>query len=103
MYLSKLDGKLGVLCEQYSQGERRKQNSQRIALMKARQQVLEQGEADPSCRANLQRNLRMLNQQILRTPAAAYSDPAYARVKFLRYANDVAVGLIGPKTLAEHL
>ena len=103
VYLSKLDGKLGALCEQYSQGERRKQNSQRIALMKARKHVLEQGEADPSCRATLQRDLRMLNEQILRTPAAAYYDPAYARVKFLRYADDVAVGIIGPKTLAEHL
>jgi group II intron reverse transcriptase/maturase len=103
VYLSKLDGKLAALSEQYSQGERRKQNSQRIALMKARKYVLEQGEADPSCRVDLQRNLRMLNQQILRTPAAAYYDPAYARVKFLRYADDVAVGIIGPKMLAEHL
>lgn len=103
MYLSKLDGKLEALSEQYSQGERRKQNSQRIALMKARKYVLEQGEANPSCRATLQRDLRMLNQQILRTPAAAYYDPAYARVKFLRYADDVAVGIIGPKMLAEHL
>lgn len=91
VYLSKLDGKLGALCEQYSQGERRKQNSQRIALMKARKHVLEQGEADPSCRATLQRDLRMLNEQILRTPAAAYYDPAYARVKFLRYADGMPV------------
>ena len=103
VYLSKLDGKLEALGEQYSQGERRKQNSTRIALMKARKYVLEHGEADPSCRVNLQRNLRILNQQILRTPAAAYHDPAYARVKFLRYADDVAVGVIGPKVLAEHL
>jgi hypothetical protein len=51
----------------------------------------------------LQGHLRQLNQRILRTPAAAYYDPAYARVKFLRYADDIAVGIIGPKRLAERL
>jgi group II intron reverse transcriptase/maturase len=103
VYLSKLDGKLDALCQQYSQGKRRQQNSQRIALMKARKHVLEQGEADPSRRVVLQRDLRALNQCILHTPAANYRDPAYTRVQFLRYADDVAVGVIGPKALAERI
>jgi hypothetical protein len=39
----------------------------------------------------------------LRTPAAAYYDPAYARGKCLRYAEDSAGGIIGPQRLAERL
>ena len=103
VYLSKLDAKLEALCAQYSRGQRRTQNSQRIALMKARKNVLEQGEADPSCRVALQSALREWNQRILRTPVYDYDDPAYTRVKFLRYADDIAGGIIGPKALADHI
>ena len=103
VYLSKLDGKLEALCEQYSQGKRRKRNSAHNALMQARKDVLKRGEATPSCRDHLQGKLHVLNQQILHTPAADYHDPAYARVKFLRYADDVAVAVIGPKMLVQHI
>jgi group II intron reverse transcriptase/maturase len=103
VYLSKLDAKLEALCEQYSRGKRRTQNSQRIALMKARKEVLEQGEADPTCRVHLQSDLRRLNQRILRTPVFDYDDPAYTRAKCLRYADDIAVGVIGPKALADQM
>jgi group II intron reverse transcriptase/maturase len=103
VYLSKLDRKLEAFCEQYSQGQRRKPNSAYQTLMKARKDVLEQGEADPGYRDHLQGHLRVLNQDILRTPVYAYHDPAYARVKFLRYADDVAVSVIAPKTLVKHI
>jgi group II intron reverse transcriptase/maturase len=103
VYLSKLDGKLQALCEQYSQGQNRKRNSSYRSLMKARQNVLEEGEAVPGCRAHLPDDLRALNQRILRTPVADHYDPAYTRVRFLRYADDVAVAVIGPKTLVEHI
>jgi group II intron reverse transcriptase/maturase len=103
VYLSKFDAKLEALWKKYSQGKRRTQNSNWIALMKARKAVLEQGEVDPSCRATLQSDLRGWNQRILQTPVYDYAAPAYTRVKFLRYADDSAVGVIGPKALADHL
>jgi group II intron reverse transcriptase/maturase len=103
VYLSKLDRKLEAFCEQYSQGQRRKPNSAYQTLMKARKDVLEQGEADPGCRDQLQGPLRLLNQRILRTPVYAYHGPTYTRVKFLRYADDVAVAVIGSKTLVQHI
>ena len=71
--------------------------------MQARKRLLEQGEATPSGRAELQTELRTVNQRILQTPVFDYHDPSYTRVKFLRYADDVAVGVIGPKALAEHV
>jgi group II intron reverse transcriptase/maturase len=80
VYLSKLDGKLEALCKQYSQGKRRRFNSAYPALMKARKEVLEQGEANPDCRDHLQGALRGLNQRILRTPVYDYHGSAYTRV-----------------------
>lgn len=103
VYLSKLDAKLEALCAQYSRGERRRQNAQRSAPLKARKSVLEQGEADPACRAALPGALRLGNRRLLQTPVFDYDDPAYTRVKCLRYADDSAVGIIGPKALADQM
>ena len=103
IYLSKLDGKLETICQHHSRGERRKHNGAYVVLMQARKRLLEQGEADPSCRARLQTELRAMNQRILQMPVFDYHDPSYTRVKFLRYADDVSVGVIGPKALAEQV
>lgn len=103
IYLDQLDRRLATLCEQYSRGESRKQNWRQVALMKERKHLLEQGEADPESRASLQPELSRINHRILQTPALDYQDSSYTRVKFLRYADDVAVGVIGPKALAEQV
>jgi len=103
IYLDKLDQKLAEMCQQYSQGKYRRRNPAHIHLMQQRKRLLEQGEADPTIRASLKEPIRQLNHQILATPAAKYNDPAYTRVKFLRYADDVAIGVIGPKSLARQI
>ena len=100
IYLDKMDQRLTTICEQHSQGEYRRRNWRQIALMQKRKRLLEQGEADPSKREELRGELRKFNQQILATPSADYHDPSYTRVKFLRYADDVVIGVIGPKRLA---
>jgi hypothetical protein len=103
VYLDKLDRKLDALCQQYSQGERRKPNGVYLTLMKQRKQLLLQAEADPSLKKTLKKQLSELNRDILQTPPYDYNDPAYIRVKFLRYADDVVIGIIGSKTLAERI
>jgi group II intron reverse transcriptase/maturase len=103
IYLDKLDKKLAEMGQQYSQGKYRRRNCMHIQLMQRRKRLLEQGEADPTIRASLEEPIRQLNHQILATPAAKYNDPAYIRVKFLRYADDVAIGVIGPKSLARQI
>ncbi len=40
---------------------------------------------------------------IYESPTADYYDPNYRRVKFLRYADDTAISIIGPKSLAEKI
>jgi group II intron reverse transcriptase/maturase len=103
IYLDKLDQKLAAICQQYSQGKYRRRNPAQIRLMQRRKRLLEQGEANPETRKELQEPIRQLNQRILATPAARYNDQAYIRVKFLRYADDVAIGVIGSKSLAEQI
>jgi len=103
IYLDQLDRKLDVLCQQYSQGERRTPNGIYMTLMKRRKKLLLQGEADPSLRKRLKNQLRKLNRDILQTPPYDYNDPTYTRVKFLRYADDTVIGVIGPKTVAERI
>ena len=74
-----------------------------MTLFQQRKRLLEEGEAHASRRQHLQDEIRALNRRILQTPTYDYHDPAYARVKFLRYADDVAIGIIGPKALAEQI
>ncbi len=103
IYLAKLDEKLDALCQRYTQGNHRKRNVAQVTLLQQRQALLQQGEADPTLRASLQPKCRELNRRILLTPTYDYHHPDYTRVKFLRYADDVVVGVIGPKALAEQI
>lgn len=103
IYLDKLDTKLEAICQQYSTGKRRKSNAAYYALLKRRTRLLERGETNLTLRESLRDEIRDLNRRILQTPAYDYNDPAYTRVKFIRYADDVIVGVIGPKSLAERV
>jgi group II intron reverse transcriptase/maturase len=103
IYLDKLDQKLEAICQQYSKGARRKPNPTYNSLLRQRKQLLNLGEADPTIRETLKDEIRDLNRRILQTPAYDYNDPSYTRVKFLRYADDVVTGVIGPKSLAEQV
>jgi group II intron reverse transcriptase/maturase len=103
IYLDKLDQKLDAICKQYSTGERRKPNTAYNALQRRRKQLLELGETEPALRESLKDEIRDINRRILQTPAYDYNDSSYIRVKFLRYADDTIVGIIGPKSLAERI
>jgi hypothetical protein len=103
IYLDKLDRQLDALCRQYSTGVHRKQNGRYFGLLGKRKKLLIQGEADPASREALKAQIGDINRSILQTPQADYKDPSYIRVKFLRYADDVVVGVIGPKALAEQI
>jgi len=103
IYLDKLDRKLEAICQQYTQGEVRRVNAKYPYLLELRKQLLVQGETNPSLRKTLAKPIREINLRILHTPVYTYNDPSYTRVKFLRYADDVIVGVIGPKSLAEQV
>ena len=85
------------------QGQHRRASSKQARLLKQRKQLLVQGELNPTLRPSLYAEIRALNHKILRTAGYLFNDPAYTRVKFLRYADDVAIGIIGSKSLATQL
>jgi group II intron reverse transcriptase/maturase len=100
VYLAKLDDKLEAICQRESKGETRKQNGVYYGLLGRRKQILELGEAEPARRKSLKEPLRQMNRHILQTSVYDFHDPGYARVRFLRYADDAVIGVIGPKSLA---
>jgi hypothetical protein len=61
------------------------------------------GQEKPELRKILKPEIDNLNRQILQTPVYDYNAPFYTRVKFLRYADDVIIGVIGPKALAQQV
>jgi len=103
IYLDKLDRKLEAICQQHTQGEDRKPNTKYYHLLELRKQLLMQGETNPTLRKTLIKPIRTINRRILQTPSDDFNDPSYTRVKFLRYADDVIIGVIGPKSLAERV
>jgi len=103
IYLDKLDRKLEAISRQYTQGEERKPNTKYLYLLELRKQLLLQGESNPRLRKTLTKPIREINRRILQTPSGDFHDPSYIRVKFLRYADDVIIGVIGPKSLAEQV
>jgi group II intron reverse transcriptase/maturase len=103
IYLNKLDWELHRLCQHYTTGSHRKPNAKYQTLMAQRKRLLKLGETRPELRKSLQPQLGALNKRILQTPTYDYHDPSYIRVKFLRYADDVIIGVVGPKALAQQL
>jgi group II intron reverse transcriptase/maturase len=103
IYLDKLDQKLEAICQQNTTGERRESNPDYYPTLLKRTELLKLGQANPKLRKMLKTDIDTLNQQILQTPAYNYNAPSYTRVKFLRYADDVLIGVIGPKALAEQV
>ncbi len=101
IYLDRLDQKLADICQHYSTlAPGRKASSKYTTLFQQRRQLLKEGEAHPALRNSLKIEIRKLNHLILHTPRCDFHDATYIRVKFLRYADDVIVGIIGPKSLA---
>lgn len=103
IYLDKLDQKLEAICQQNTIGKRRESNPKYYPILLQRTELLKWGQANPKFRKLLKPDIDHLNRQILQTPAYDYNAPTYTRVKFLRYADDVLIGVIGPKALAEQV
>jgi group II intron reverse transcriptase/maturase len=103
IYLDKLDCWLAQVSDNHTRGKTRRPNMAYLKLAKQRKALLVQGETSPQERMTLQPAIRRLNRQILQTPSYDYHDPFYTRVKFLRYADDVRIGVIGSKALAQYI
>jgi group II intron reverse transcriptase/maturase len=103
IYLDRLDQKLEEICRRHRQGQQRKLNPVYGKLMRQRKQLLEEGEVAVARRESIGKELQILNRRIIQTEPYSYHDASYTRVKFLRYADDGVIGVIGPKALAEQI
>jgi hypothetical protein len=68
-----------------------------------RSSILKVGQECPEIRDELQPQIRQLNRQILTTPVYDFHDDTYRRVRFIRYADDMVIGVIGSKQLARQI
>lgn len=95
IYLHELDDFIESLRQKYEKGSRRKPNRQYRSLCRKRHRILEQNGKQWTG------EVKSLTKQMRALPSVATDDPNYVRIKYLRYADDWIVGIIGPRELAE--
>jgi group II intron reverse transcriptase/maturase len=92
VYLNKLDTFVEtVLMPQYNKGERRKLNTAYTRV---------QGEAQRRRRAGQWKEAKALRKRQQQLPCYDTTDPDYRRLRYLRYADDILLGLAGPHSEA---
>lgn len=79
------------LIPQYTKGERRQRNPVYDRLTQAMGKAKKQGDIE---------QYKVLRKQRRRLPSGNPSDPNYRRLRYVRYADDILLGLIGPKSEA---
>jgi group II intron reverse transcriptase/maturase len=95
IYLSKLDHYVeNTLIPMYTKGTRRKKNRQYDNLLCQGYRLRQRGQYTEAAKA------RKAAQQL---PSVDLNDPDYRRLRFVRYADDWLVGLIGAKEEAEQI
>src|SRR5437763_650288 len=95
IYLNKLDSYVeNTLIPMYTKGARRKKNREYDNLLCQGYRLRKRGQYTEAAKA------RKAAQKL---PSVDLNDPDYRRLKFVRYADDWLLGLIGTKEEAEHI
>jgi group II intron reverse transcriptase/maturase len=95
IYLSKLDSYIEkTLIPMYTKGTRRKKNREYDILLCRGYRLRKRGQYTEAAKA------RKAAQKL---PSVDLNDPDYRRLRFVRYADDWLLGLIGSKEDAEHI
>lgn len=93
IYLHRLDEFIEKeLIPQYTRGERRAPNLEYYQIGHRIKRARERGDTE---------TVRKLEQQRRKLPSQDVQDPAFRRLKYVRYADDFLLGFIGPKSEAE--
>lgn len=93
VYLHELDVYVEQLQHELEKGELRRPNPEYRSLQKRRQYLAKTGRANT-------KEYRDLGVQMRKFPSLDPKDPNFVRVRYVRYADDWVVGIIGPKSLA---
>ncbi|MCX6064978.1 MAG: reverse transcriptase domain-containing protein [Chloroflexi bacterium] len=94
IYLDKLDKYAEEIIATYNKGEGRTANPEYERLIKMKFQAVKKGEKDLA---------KSLIKQARTMPSLNTTDPNYRRVKYVRYADDFMLGVIGPKSDAQEI
>ena len=95
LYLDKLDKFVEtVLIPQYTRGEKRKPNLEYAKMMSRSQRLRKAGQVEAA---------QALRRQAQQLPSLDPNDPDFRRLRYVRYADDFCLSLIGPKSEAEEI
>ncbi|GAA1160263.1 reverse transcriptase domain-containing protein [Streptomyces hebeiensis] len=95
IYLHKLDEFVEkVLVPEYTRGKRRARNPAYLELQNLLAKARRRGDRVQA---------RALRQRMVSLPSADPNDPAYRRLRYIRYADDHLLGFTGPKAEAEQI
>lgn len=96
IYLHELDEYVERVRAELEKGELRKPNPEYRFLQRKRLRLAQAGKADT-------REYKELGKRMRKLPSLDTQDPDFIRVKYVRYADDWIVGVIGSKQLAEEI
>jgi retron-type reverse transcriptase len=96
IYLHELDEYVKQLQAEYERGKERKHNPEYVALQNRRLRLAKEGKTGSKEYKALTRAMRKL-------PSGDPKDEGFVRLKYVRYADDWIIGIIGPQALAEEI
>ena len=96
IYLHELDEFVEELRRRYEKGKEKARNPEYNRLAKRKHRMAVQGRTKT-------KEFKALVKQIRKLPTVEVNDPNYIRIKYLRYADDWAIGLCGSKDGAKQI
>jgi group II intron reverse transcriptase/maturase len=95
IYLDRLDKFVETtLLPMHNRGTRRKSNREYACLKERTRYLASKGRTQEA---------RALRRQVQAMPTAVLSDPEYRRLRYIRYADDLLLGFVGPRSEAEEI
>ena len=104
IYLNELDQFVESLAKEFNKGEERKRNLEYIKaahrledVRKAHRNAIEHGGVFPMFQVELGDTVKKLEKELHKLPHRDPNDPGFKRLRYIRYADDFVIGIIGSK------
>jgi len=96
VFLDKLDKYIETLKEEYEKGEAKRRNQEYRVLATRKQKLAAEGKARTT-------EFRQIVRQMREMPSLDPKDENFIRIKYVRYADDWLLGIIGSRQIAEEI